>query len=163
MTYTVKNYFLELGISLPFLVVYGYCIFTLKTLLVIFKNHLKITLVRNVNPKQCFVPIGKCHLLRVIPFKIFKMQIQTFFFFFLKQPTLVPDWPCSVPWPTGRNRSGSCDFTYLEMTSHWPWVTANNCDDAATSWLLRCPAAWSIHRAGKRVVKKVDTWGLEVL
>ena len=34
--------FLGLGISLPFLVVYSYCIFTLKTLLVIFKNHLKM-------------------------------------------------------------------------------------------------------------------------
>lgn len=141
MTYTVKNYFLGLGISLPFLVVYGYWIFTLKTLLVIVKNHLKITLVRNVNPKQCFVPIGKCHLLRVIPFKIFKMQIQTIFFF-LKQPTLAPDWPCSVPWPTGRNRSGSCDFTYLKMTSRWPCATSQQlrwcCD------LLTAPVSCSL-------------------
>ena len=47
--------FLGLGISLPFLVVYSYCIFTLKTLLVIFKNHLKMTLVRNENPSVLFL------------------------------------------------------------------------------------------------------------
>ena len=55
VNYTLKIYFLGLGISLAFPVVYSYCTFTLKTLLVMFMIHLKLTPVRNENPKQCIV------------------------------------------------------------------------------------------------------------